>query len=368
MKNGKIKILFIIGSLSAGGKERRLLELLTYLGNQDQYEIFLLTKKTGSHFDNFSELNVVWIQMSGSKIGIYSFWEFFRIAKKINPDFVHTWGSIQTLITLPFKVLNKNTKLINSQITSAPPKIKLSDKIISKLNFYFSDIILANSKAGIESFNPPAFKSHVIYNGLNLTRFKNLTSISEIKRRFDLNKKFTIIMVAAYSPNKDFIRFFEVGIALRKIRDDIKFIGIGFFKGGGEVMFEACKELTKDFPDLIPMGGTSDVEQLVNACDIGMLFSPNGEGLSNSILEYMALGKPVIANDAGGTKEIIENGINGYLVNDESPEELAKLIDNLLNDPDLMNNMGNRSKQKILMEFSLDRMGEEFERVYQNLL
>jgi glycosyltransferase involved in cell wall biosynthesis len=367
MGKSKIKILFLIGSLSAGGKERRLLELLTYLGSKDQYELYLLTKKTASHFDNFSELNVVWIQMSGSKIGIYSFWEFFRIAKKINPDFVHTWGSIQTLITLPFMVLNKNTKLINSQITSAPPKIKINDKIISKINFFFSDIILANSKAGIASFNPPAFKSRIIYNGLNLLRFQNLNSISEIKKKFDLDKKFTIIMVAAYSPNKDFIRFFEVGIALKKIGDDIKFIGIGFFKGGGEVMFEACKELTKDFPDLIPIEGTSNVESLVNACDIGMLFSPNGEGLSNSILEYMALGKPVIANNAGGTKEIVENGINGYLVYDESPEEIATLINDLLNNHDLMKNMGNRSRQKIVTDFSLDRMGKEFEKVYQNL-
>ena len=119
------------------------------------------------------------------------------------------------------------------------------------------------------------------------------------------------------------------------------------------------------------MAGTTHVESLINAADIGVLFSNkkvHGEGISNALIEYMALGKPVIANDAGGTKEIIENEINGYLLNDESEEEIANLINNLLNDPRKMEIMGKNSKERIYKDFTLERMGTAFEKIYQETL
>nr|WP_283774013.1 glycosyltransferase family 4 protein [Aquiflexum sp. TKW24L] len=185
---------------------------------------------------------------------------------------------------------------------------------------------------------------------------------------YNLDKKYTVIMVGSYSPNKDFLKFFRIGIAVSKLRSDTKFIGIGFAKGHGERLFQECEEITKDFPNLVPMPGSSQIEFLVNACDIGVLLSPNGEGLSNAILEYMALGKPVIANDAGGTKEIVENKINGYLLNNESEEEIAILINDLLNDPRKMEIMGKNSRERIYKDFSLERMGTAFEKIYQDLL
>lgn len=365
----KIKILFFIGSLASGGKERRLLELLTYLGRKKEYELILVTKKTEILFDNFFDLNIEWIQMTGYKIGIKTFLEFFKIAQNVKPDIIHTWGSMQTLITLPYLFLNQRTKLLNSQITSAPPKLSGSERLISIINFHFSDIILSNSIAGIEAYKPPKSKSQVIYNGLNFNRFKNLIPSEEIKSKFSLNHKFTIIMVASYSPNKDFLRFFRVGISLTKLRKDVKFIGVGFFKGGGEEIFEECVKLTANYPNLVPMPGNSQVESLVNACDIGVLLSNtkvHGEGISNAIIEYMALGKPVIANDAGGTKEILKDGYNGLLIKEESDDEIAKKINLLLNDPQKMETMGCRSKKQILEEFSLATMGGEFEKVYKS--
>jgi glycosyltransferase involved in cell wall biosynthesis len=368
MENKKIKILFFIGSLSAGGKERRLLELLTYLGNLKRFQLFLVTKKTEVHFENFPDLKIEWIRLSEEKINWFTFFEFYAIAKKVKPDIIHTWGSLHTLITLPFLLSVKKTKLVNSQITSAPPKLSFSESLICKINFLFSDVILSNSFAGIESYNPPKSKSKVIYNGLNFKRFENLIPVNEIKANYGLDKKFTIIMVASYAPNKDYVKFFKIGIALSKLRNDFQFIGLGYFKGGGEKLYEECLKLTESYPNLVPVPGSSDVESLVNACDLGMLFSPFGEGLSNAILEYMALGKPSIANDAGGNKEIIKHGQNGYLVKEESEDEIALIMHRLLNNPDLVKTMGLRCKEFIYSEFSLERMGKEFEEVYESSL
>jgi len=369
MEIKKIKILFFIGSLNSGGKERRLLELMTYLNKADRYTLILVTKQSEVMFDNFFDLKVEWISLKSKKLNLGSFLEFFRIANKVSPDFIHTWGNKQTLIALPFKFLKKNSKLVNSQITSAPPSLSWGENLISQINFRFSDCILSNSYAGIEAYLPPTEKSKVIYNGLNLKRFENLPQKKEIREKYGILSKYAVIMVATYSKNKDYERFFLVGRALTKLRDDTTFLGIGFYENT-DSYFQKALEISDGNPLLKPMPGTKEVEALVNACDIGCLFSNtevHGEGISNAIIEYMALGKPVIANDAGGTKEIVRDQWNGYLIQKESPEQIAEKISFLLDSPLLMQTMGARSKEKILEDFTLDRMGKEFENVYQSL-
>lgn len=367
----KKKILFFIGSLNSGGKERRLLELLTFLSHKGQYDLVLVTKKSEILFENFFELNVKWISLNSNNFKLSSFWDFKKIIRKEKPQIIHTWGNKQTFISLFALLFLKKIKLVNSQITSAPPKIALGERLIANLNFMFSDVILSNSFAGIEAYNPPHHKSKVIYNGLNMERFINLPNTEAIKKKYGMEKKFTIVMVASYSINKDYKRFFEVGLALNKLRDDTVFIGVGYYGAKSKHLYQRIVELTNKSPNLKTVPGCSEVEALVNATDMGILFSNSkvhGEGISNALIEYMALGKPIIANDAGGTKEIIQNDYNGYLIRDESPEEIAQMINILLDNPQKMMDMGNRSRDRIEKEFSLKRMGEDFENVYKSLI
>jgi glycosyltransferase involved in cell wall biosynthesis len=369
MEKKKIKILFFIGTLGSGGKERRLLELMTYLNRFENFSLFLVTKQTEVMFENFHSLQVKWISLSSNKLSIGSFFEFFKIVKNIHPDFIHTWGNKHTLISIPCKFMGGGIKLVNSQITSAPPSIPWSERLISRINFKFSDIILSNSFAGIEAYNPPKSKIRVIYNGLNSKRFIDLPEKKLIRNKFGIKTRFAIIMVATYSQNKDYERFFKVGLALSKFRNDVTFLGVGY-QVDEEPYFKKATALCHGFPNLMPIPGTAEVEALVNACDIGVLFSNaevHGEGISNAVIEYMALGKPVVANDAGGTKEIVQDGWNGFLIKNESLEEIAQKLNQLLDDPDLMETMGKNSKERILRDFSLEKMGSEFENVYLSL-
>jgi glycosyltransferase involved in cell wall biosynthesis len=370
MNSEKIKILFFIGTLSSGGKERRLLELMTYLNRSGRYSLFLVTKQAEVLFDNFYDLEVKWLPLSTSKLTLGSFSEFFQIVEKVSPDIIHTWGTKQTLIAIPPKLFSKKIKLVNSQITSAPPKLPLSEKLLSRFNFLFSESILSNSFAGINAYQPPKSKSQVIYNGLNFQRFQSLTDKQEVRKKFGIDTPYAIIMVASYSQNKDYERFFNVGRELLKLRQDTTFLGIGYHDES-EPYFRNALEISANTPNLKPLPGTFEVEALVNACDIGVLFSNtkvHGEGISNAIIEYMALGKPVIANDAGGTREIVKDNWNGLLITDESPREIAEKMNSLLNQPGIMLEMGRRSKQRIQEDFLLDTMGAKFEKVYQSLL
>ena len=93
----------------------------------------------------------------------------------------------------------------------------------------------------------------------------------------------------------------------------------------------------------------------------------NASGISNSVLEYMAAGKPVIATDLGGTKELIINGETGLLVKHREIDELVNNIEYLLDHPRVAREMGNAGRERIKTEFSLERMVQSYIRLYNEL-
>ena len=109
------------------------------------------------------------------------------------------------------------------------------------------------------------------------------------------------------------------------------------------------------------------MESFVNAMDICVL-STFTEGISNSILEYMALEKPVVATSGGGTNEIVVDNVTGFLIGPSNPEELAEKLDMLLNDADLRASMGQAGKQRVLNEFSIDKMSGKYIDLYKMIL
>ncbi|MBF8964682.1 glycosyltransferase [Pontibacter sp. FD36] len=364
----KIRIVFFIGSLRTGGKERRLLELLTYLKSKGCYEMLVLLTSDLIHYPKFQTLDIpyqilpkVWRRKDPTVV-----YQFYKYCKKFNPDLIHSWGQMQSFYTLPTVAL-ESIPLINSQITSAPPttsKFSLS-YALDRLIFSMSAVILSNSKAGLTTFQPPKHKSRVIYNGLNLERFENLQNAWDIKKIYGINTRYAVVMVASVSPNKDYNMFVEVGRIVTALRDDITFIGVGGYLEH-DPTYQHVLEATNKNPRMLFKGAINEVESLVNACDIGMLLSPNGEGISNAILEYMTLGKPVIASNKGGTPEIIRHDVNGYLLEDhDTAEDIAAYVMELVNDEQKRTAFGEVSRKTIYENFTVEKMGRSFEQVYQ---
>jgi glycosyltransferase involved in cell wall biosynthesis len=259
---------------------------------------------------------------------------------------------------------------LNSQITDAPPHIKKwsFQNIINKINFRFSTIILANSFAGLKAYNVEKRNSKVIYNGINLERFTNLPDNQLIRTKYGITTSFTIVMVASFSDNKDYDRFIDIAKSLNQLNSDVTFVAIGDGIHLGRIK---KRVLDEKIQNVLFTGKIDDVESLVNIADLGLLFSNkllHGEGISNSITEYFALGKPVIANNAGGTKEIVKNGINGFLITNETNEEVSILINSLLiDDKDKCIAMGQAGRKLIHESFTIARMGKEFRIAYQQL-
>jgi glycosyltransferase involved in cell wall biosynthesis len=118
-------------------------------------------------------------------------------------------------------------------------------------------------------------------------------------------------------------------------------------------------------------GWQPEVESIMQACDIGVLATNadlHGEGIPNSVLEFMAVGRPVIATDAGGTRELLDDGRTGWLVANGNDASMAEKILALLDDPAKAHEMGECARERVRSEFSIEAMAREYRKLYERLL
>jgi glycosyltransferase involved in cell wall biosynthesis len=114
-------------------------------------------------------------------------------------------------------------------------------------------------------------------------------------------------------------------------------------------------------------GFRSDTAQILPQLTMSVLSSLT-EGLSNTLLESMGAGVPVVATRVGGNTEIVAEGITGFLVPPRDPVCLKQAICRVLEDPVLAARMGSAGRQRILRQFSVENTVRETETLYLNLL
>lgn len=110
-----------------------------------------------------------------------------------------------------------------------------------------------------------------------------------------------------------------------------------------------------------------DVPEVLSALTISVLPSLS-EGLSNSLLESMAAGVPVVATNVGGNPEAVEDGVTGIIVPPRDAHALARAMALLLENPDLGSEFGEAGRRRVTQRFSLAQMVRETESLYLRLL
>ncbi len=114
-------------------------------------------------------------------------------------------------------------------------------------------------------------------------------------------------------------------------------------------------------------GARSDVPELMRALDVFVLPSIN-EGISNTILEAMATGRPVVAGRAGGNPELIVDGLTGALYDPGDPNGLATAVEQYVQQAELRRSHGEAARQRVVEQFSLDAMVARYSEFYDDVL
>jgi glycosyltransferase involved in cell wall biosynthesis len=151
--------------------------------------------------------------------------------------------------------------------------------------------------------------------------------------------------------------------ALARVETPIRLV----LAGAGETAFES---LLRDVPTrhtVIRLGFLPDVRPLYDLAEIALL-PTHDEGLSQALLEALALGIPVIASDRPGNRFVIRDGVNGYLVPLAAPEQWALAIARLLASTPLCRQVGEAGRHTARDEFSLERTIEGTLAVYRAVL
>lgn len=356
----------LIDSLVKGGRERRLIELLKGFKNYKDLEVALVIFSKKVEYPEVFQMGItIHFLERKPKKDPRVFLRLIRLCKQENPDILHSWGTMPSIYAIPAATF-LGIKFINASIANAPQNIgwKYPDFFRSKITYPFCDAVVGNSKAGLEAYQAPAHKSHCMYNGFDFNRIKKLENPDIIKARYKILPGLITGMVGAFFDRKDYHTYIQTAIDYLHKRSGMTFLAIG--DGPNLPRFKAM--IPDVFKDRILFTGMVDeVESLVNIFDIGVL-STYTEGISNSIMEYMVLQKPVIATDGGGTKELVVDGETGFLVPQKDCVFLLKKIEQLANDPDLRRSFGQNGRARIKQYFSLDRMEKDYYALYHRLL
>lgn len=364
-----MKIVIVIDNLIKGGKERRLIELLNGFTSTYPIEIKVILLKGKIDYPEIFQMPHVEVHILERKIkkDPRIFFRIYKICSEFKPDIIHSWGSMPSVYALPIAKLCK-IKFINAMISNAVCEKGSKSWVRAKITFPFSDVIVSNSNAGLIAHNAPLKKSKVIHNGFNFNRVANLETEDIIRKKFSISTPYVVGMVGAFHDRKDYTTLIEASKIIIKNRDDVTFLLVG---SGPNL--ERSKQLvdTSLENQIIFLGQQDDVESIINVFNVGVLTTNDlvhKEGVSNSILEYMALRKPVVATDGGGTNEILIEKETGFIVNPGDIDQLADKIKHLIDNPDIAKRMGEKGRIRVVEEFGIEKMVKSTYELYLDLL
>ena len=359
-----MNIAIVIDHLRGGGKERRVVELMKgLLTSYSKYQ-FIVIMMDGKNADDIAYKYVLDLDIPIYYLGELSRFQQMKrmsaICKTEKVDLVHFWAPIKYGYYLAPLHYFSGIPMISSTITSAR-KQGGNKYWMCKPSYLLFDKILSNSWQALKINEVPEKKAVCIYNGFDPSRSLIKTSISEIRSRYDIKTSFIVSMAGEYSYRKDYPLFVNAANRVLAENPDVTFLAMG---SGNPTPYESL--ILPEYRDRIRfVGRVTDVESVYNASDIVVL-ATTVEGVSNAIMEGMAIGKPIVSTKGPfvGTEELVEDGISGFLAEYHDVEAFAGYILRLLSDPSLRHHMGKRGKEIVKEKFTIEQMCKGFAKVY----
>jgi glycosyltransferase involved in cell wall biosynthesis len=359
-----MRVVHIIDSLVAGGKERQLCELAKGLMRTPGISPHVVVLSDLVQYTTLDEVKIPvhFMPRFARRANPVDFFRLLSLLGSLQPDVVHSWNSMCSIYGGPAARLC-GAVFVNGFFQSAPARLSRSMRIRTMLTLPISNVALANSKAGLAAFNLPREKSICIYNGFDELRLAGIPDAEETRRSLGIATPHVVGMVGGFRPDKDYRTYLDVAARVTRSRDDVTFLAVG----DGANLHAFRREFSEaDYPRIKLLGRRPDVEAVVSTFTVGVLATYT-EGISNAIMEYMALGKPVVVTDCPGNRELVENGVTGFLVEQGNAEAMARRVGTLLDDAALAARLGECGRQRIRTDFGLDPMTSAHVTLYRSL-
>ncbi|HIE27736.1 TPA: glycosyltransferase family 1 protein [Candidatus Poribacteria bacterium] len=240
--------------------------------------------------------------------------------------------------------------------------------LLERLAGKWTDMLICVSRKdydnAVANLITSANRAVVIHNGVELTKF-NPDRTSDLRNEFGFAPNTPVIgMIARLDPQKNPQTFVRAGAIVLKSIEEAKFICVG-----DGVFYPEIKQMVDELnisKSFILTGWRQDVPELLSTLDIFVIPSI-WEGFPLSILEAMAMGKPVISSDIPGSRELVMHNQTGLLAPPKNPELLANAIIELIQDKDKAKRLANNGQQLVKNAFDMNKIVKQHEAVYKRL-
>ena len=374
----KPRALQLIGNLQAsGGSERQAAQLAISLSESSRYQVYVACMDPRG--DLREDLN----RMGINDIPAFQFNSFYdhttvnQLARFANflrenrIDVVHTHDFYTNVFGMTGAWLAGVRARIASRRETTGWRTP-AQKFVERRAYQLAHAVVTNAEAVRSHLMKEGVRGKkivTIYNGLKQERITPCHGREATFSMFNLppngHCRFVTIVANLLHPVKDYPTFLRAAQRVRQAVPEARFViaGEGPLKN---TMCDLAKELGLG-SDVFFTGRCEHVADLLSISAVCVLSSV-AEGFSNSILEYMGAGRPVVATNVGGAPEAIIEGETGFLVQPGDDETMAARIIELLRNPVRASAMGKYGRQVVGQKFSCAAQLASTEGLYDRLL
>ena len=294
--------------------------------------------------------------------------QFARFLRQSRIQVLHTYGWWANVFGIPAAKLARVPVTIAS-IRDMGAHLSATQCRIQRAVCRLADCVLVNSDSVRDWLLMQRYSSkkiRVIRNGIEEPSLEHAETPVNVREEYGVPPEAPLIAtVCRLNHVKAVNDLLDAAALVIKEHPAARFMIIGDGPERQALMEQAQRSSIAD--RVIFTGFRSDTAQILPQLTMSVLSSLT-EGLSNTLLESMGAGVPVVATRVGGNTEIVAEGITGLLVPPRDPVSLKQAICRVLEDPVLAARMGNAGRQRILRQFSVENTVRETETLYLNLL
>lgn len=375
----KPNVLQLVGSFHQGGSERQAVQVTRLLLESGRYSVHLACLDPSGPLR--SEADALGLEIPSFPLTSFhdrnTLAQLRRFARHLSArriDVVQSYDFYTNVFGMAGAALARTPVRIAARRETDGMRTR-AQKAIERQTFRLAHVVAANSDAvGRELVRDgvPARKIVTVYNGMDTRRVKPLDglnreeTLSALGLPADGARRFVTVVANMRHPVKDQATFLR---AARRVRESVP--DAAFVLAGEGALVEHYRAMAAELgigEHTFFTGRCARVPELLAVSSVCVLSSRGVEGFSNSIIEYMAAARPVVATDVGGAAEAIAEGETGYVVRPGDDETLAARVVELLNDAERARAMGERGLRRVREKFSCGAQLERVEALYARLL
>jgi glycosyltransferase involved in cell wall biosynthesis len=371
-RTDRIRLLKMLTSFQIGGTERQVANLALGI-DAARFDLHLACMRNkGELLEDLKPLRVPRpVFQIGSLYAPKTVWQAIRLTHYIRRhviQIVHSYGFYPNVFTIPAARI-AGASIVVASIRDRGDGLTRMQRWIQKWVCRLADCVLVNAESIRERLIEQGYRPDniaVIRNGIVLSKFGKNDKGAALREELGVPQWAPLVFVFSRLNGMKGVEYFLDAAAVVAPRfPEARFLIVG--DGANRKELEAHAGRLGLTRRVIFTGFRTDVPDLLPEAAISVLPSLS-EGLSNSLLESMASGVPVIAARVGGNPEIIEHDVSGLLVPPRDSVALADAIGSLLEDRELAARFGEAGRRRVADVFSMERSVGEVERLYERLV